>query len=93
MVPGSLRLCPELAQLNLTLSQIHTCLVYVRAHPPRAQAARRRQLNKHSTMKDFQKGTNPLLRREAWIHGVQSVKGSRGKEQGLQPVTPGLPAL
>lgn len=27
-------------QLNLTLSQIHTYLVYVRAHPPRAQAAR-----------------------------------------------------
>ena len=93
MVPGSLRLRPELAQLNLTHSQIHTCLVCVHAHPTRAQAARRRQLNKHSAMKDFQKGTNLLLRLEAWIHGVQSVKGSRGKEQSLQSVTPGLPTL
>ena len=59
MDPGSLRLQPELAQRNLTHSQIHTCLVCVHVHPPRAQAARRRQLNKHSATKDSQKRNRP----------------------------------
>ena len=88
MVPGSLRLRPELAQLNLTHSQIHTCLVCVHAHPTRAQAARRRQLNKHSAMKDFQKGTNLMdvslserrelvLDREAWRAAINGVAKSQ----------------